>query len=101
MKLVIWNSVRKDLACACTMHNIVILGSLPFLTQRKFSKPTARNSRWLCPKSQFQTLNCLSACPNLLQKRCFRPLLVLTGRSLKIKMTLGARPAVTLQAVDG
>lgn len=32
MKLVIWSRVRRDLACACNTHNILVLGSLPFLT---------------------------------------------------------------------
>lgn len=32
MKLVIWSRVRRDLACACLTHDILILGSLPLLT---------------------------------------------------------------------
>lgn len=32
MKLVIWSRVKRDLACACNTHNILVLGSLPFLT---------------------------------------------------------------------
>lgn len=32
MKLVMQSRVRRDLAWACTMHDILILGNLPLLT---------------------------------------------------------------------